>query len=153
MSAIRPAVIRLTTVAAVLLLATGLAACDIVSQVTGPRTWTQEAELQDGSTQTITVRDTSGRITDVEIDPPGVQDPGAIANPPGEPNVVLVPWTGGACDTKTEIVFDAQGDGLAGTIRIETSGDICVMLAVPHLLRLTTTGPMPAASVSLEPIQ
>ena len=77
--------------------------------------------------------------------------PGVIANPDGQPNVVLVPWTGGACDTETTIDFAAQGDGLAGTLAIQTTGDVCVMMAVPHLLRLTTNVPMPAASVTLQP--
>jgi hypothetical protein len=144
---------RLTAVLAVVLLSLSVAACDIASQVTGPRTWTQQVELQDSSTQTITVRDTSGRITDVEIDPPGVQDPGQIANEGGNANVVLVPWTGGACDTQTDIDFAAAGDGLAGTLRVRTSGDVCVMLAVPHLLRMTMNAPTPADQVTLTPVQ
>ena len=37
-----------------------------------------------------------------------------ISNPPGEANVVLVPWAGGACDVRTEITFKAAGQGLAG---------------------------------------
>jgi len=152
MPATRTTVTRLSTIAAVLVLATSLAACDIVSRVAGPREWAQGVTQQDGTVQSIIVRDTSGKIENVEIDPPGVQDPGAIANPDGQPNVVLVPWTGGACDTETTIDFAAQGDGLAGTLRIATSGDVCVMLAVPHLLRLTTNVPMPAASVTLTPV-
>ena len=67
--------------------------------------------------------------------------------------MVLVPWTGGACDVDTQIDFAAQGDGLAGTLQIETSGDVCVMMAVPHLLRLTTNVPVPAETVSLESAQ
>ena len=150
MPATRTTVTRLAAVIALLALATAVTACDVVTTVTGPREWTQQVTLQDGSTQTITVRDTSGKIANVEIDPPGVQDPGEIANPAGEPNVVLVPWTGGACDTETSIDFATQGNGLAGELRIETSGDVCVAMAVPHLLRLTTNVPMPAASVTLE---
>jgi hypothetical protein len=148
----RTRVTRIGAIAALVLsLAVGVAACDIAARVVGPREWSQGVLLQDGASQVITVRDRSGRIENVEIDPAGVADPGAIANPPGEPNVVLVPWTGGACDRTTTIEFVGQGDGLAGTLAIETSGEMCVMLAVPHLLRLTTNGPMPAASVTLEP--
>ncbi len=148
MPATRTVASRLAATAAVIAIVASVAACDIVSRVSGPTEWTQEVELQDGSKQTISVRDTSGRITQVEIDPPGVQDPGEITNPDGQPNVVLVPWTGGACDTTTDIEFTAAGTGLAGTIKIQTSGDVCVMMAVPHLLQLTTNVPMPAASVS-----
>jgi hypothetical protein len=150
MAATRTTVARLAAIAAVLVLASSVAACDIVSRVAGPREWAQGVTLPDGTVQSIIVHDTSGKIENVEIDPAGVQDPGAIANPDGEPNVVLVPWTGGACDIETSIDFAAQGDGLAGELQIETSGDICVAMAVPHLLRLTTNVPMPAASVSLE---
>lgn len=144
---------RLTAILALVTLSVSVAACDIVSQVSGPRSWSQGVELQDGSTQTITVRDTSGRITNVEIDPAGVQDPGQIANQDGSDNVVLVPWTGGACDVQTTIEFAAAGDGLAGTLRIETEGDVCVMMAVPHLLRLTMNAPTPADTVTLTPVQ
>ena len=152
MPAARPSIGRLTSVVALLLVATDIAGCGGLTRVTGPREWSQQVELQDGSTQTITVRDTSGRIENVEIDPAGAQDPGTIANPDGQPNVVLVPWSGGACDVLTEIEFAAQGAGLWGTLKVETSGDVCVMMAVPHLLRLTTSVPMPAATVSLEPV-
>ena len=145
--ALRP---RSATLLVVLALA--LSACTTITDtVTGPRQWTQASELVGGGTYTIDVRDTSGRIDNVEIDPPNVAAPAeGVANPPGQPNVLLVPWTGGACDTETDIDFAAQGQGLAGTLRIQTTGDVCVMMAVPHLLRLTTNVPMPAASVTLE---
>ena len=151
MSATRTVVTRISAIAAVIAISASVAACDIVTRVSGPTEWTQQVELQDGSTQTITVRDTSGRIDSVEFDPPGVEDPGVIANPAGDPNIVLVPWTGGACDTETDIEFTAADAGLAGTIQIETSGDVCVMMAVPHLLELRLNTPIPADLVTLEP--
>jgi hypothetical protein len=150
MPATRTSLTRLTVLATLLALAATVAACDIVSSVAGTREWTQQVERPDGSTQTITVRDTSGRITDVEIDPPGLQDPGVIANPDGKLDQVLVPWSGGACDTETTVDFAARGDGLVGQLQAKTSGDVCVMMAVPHVLRLTTNVPMPADSVTLE---
>jgi len=143
---------HLLALAALLALASSLTACDIVSSVTGSREWTQGVTMADGTLHTITVRDTSGKIENVEIDPPGVQDPGVISNPDGQPNQVLVPWTGGACDKTTTIEFAAQGDGLAGTLQIQATGDVCVMMAVPHLLRLTTNVPMPADQVTLTPV-
>jgi hypothetical protein len=126
-------------------------ACSITSSVTGPREWTQTVEADGGSTQEIVVRDESGRLTDVQIDPQGAPMAAEISNPPNEPNVVLVPWTGGACDVKTTITFKAAGQGLAGTLKVETSGDICIMIAIPHQLRLTAATPLPAAQVTLEP--
>ena len=100
--------------------------------MSGTRDWSQETTLPDGTTQTITVHDESGRLTNVEINPEGVAMASEISNPAGAENVVLVPWAGGACDVKTEFVFKAQGQGLAGTIKTTTSGEICVMMAVLH---------------------
>ena len=138
---------RLALVAAA---SVALSACSLTA-VTGPREWTQQASLPEGGIQTITVRDESGRLTNVEIDPEGVDMAFEISNPPGADNVVLVPWAGGACDVTTEIVFTAQGQGLAGTIKITTSGDICTMQAILHQLRLTSGAPLPAAQVTLDP--
>lgn len=126
-------------------------ACSITSSVTGPREWKQTVETDAGQKQEIVVRDESGKLTDVQIDPQGVAMSDQISNPPNEPNVVLVPWTGGACDVRTEITFKAAGQGLAGTLKIETSGEICIMIAIPHQLRLTAATPLPAAQVTLEP--
>lgn len=128
-----------------------LAACSITSSVTGARDWSSEATLPDGTTQTITVHDESGRLTNVEINPAGVPFASEISNPAGSDNVVLVPWAGGACDVKTEFVFKAQGQGLAGTIKVTTSGEICTMMAIQQQLRLTSNAPLPAAQVTLDP--
>lgn len=138
---------------ATLLVITALVAgaCSLTSSVTGPREWTQTVTSADGAAQEIVVRDESGRLTNVEIDPQGVPMAMEISNPPGEANVVLVPWTGGACDVRTEITFTAAGQGLAGTLRITTEGDMCIMLAVAHQLRLTSNAPLPAAQVTLQP--
>lgn len=142
-------VTRATCVFAVVALVVG--ACSITSSVGGAGEWTQEVEAEGSSKQEIVVRDESGRLTDVQIDPAGVPLAAEIRNPGGEPNVVLVPWTGGACDVRTEITFTAAGQGLSGTIKITTEGDICIMMAVPHQLRLTAATPLPAAQVTLEP--
>ena len=71
-------------------------ACSLTNSVAGPREWTQTITAADGTTQEVVVRDESGRLTNVEIDPAGVPPAMEISNPPGEANVVLVPWTGGA---------------------------------------------------------
>ena len=145
----RRAVHSLLPLAAAVALVVG--ACSATSSVIGPREWTQTVQSADGASQEIVVRDESGRLTNVEIDPQGVDMAPEIMNPPGEANVVLVPWTGGACDVRTEITFTAAGQGLAGTLRITTEGDMCIMLAVAHQLRLTSNAPLPAAQVTLQP--
>ena len=125
-------------------------ACSLTTSVAGPQEWTQTLSSADGTSQTVVVRDESGRLTDVEIDPAGVPVAMEISNPPGEANVVLVPWTGGACDKRTDITFKAAGQGLAGTLRIATEGEMCIMIAVAHQLRLTSSEPLPAAQVTLD---
>ena len=140
--------LRLARASLLLLVVGVLAACNITTVVSGPREWTAEAEGVDGSKTSITVRDTSGRLTNVEINPVGVSA-NEISNE--APNVVLVPWTAGACDTSTVIEFAAAGQGLAGTLDITTSGDICTMQAIPQVLRLTSDAPLPADQVMLVP--
>ena len=149
LAARRRAVPRVMPLVAVIALVAG--ACSLTTSVTGPREWKQTVETDGGSTQEIVVRDESGRLTNVEIDPAGVPMAMEISNPPGEANVVLVPWTGGACDKRTEITFQAAGQGLAGTLEITTEGDMCIMIAIAHQLRLTSNEPLPAAQVTLEP--
>jgi hypothetical protein len=144
----RRAVPRVLPLFAVVALVAG--ACSLTA-VTGPREWSQLVESADGTDQEIVVRDRSGRLTNVEIDPAGVEMVSEPTNPDGQPNVVLVPWTGGACDKRTEIVFEAAGAGLDGTISIATEGDMCIMIAIAHQLRLTSDAPLPAAQVTLQP--
>jgi hypothetical protein len=141
-----------TLVLAALVSALVAGACSLTSSVTGPREWTQTVEAEGASKQEIVVRDETGRLTDVQIDPQGVPMATEISNPPGEPNVVLVPWTGGACDVRTEITFTPAGQGLAGALKVTTEGDICIMIAISHQLRLTAATPLPAAQVTLEPV-
>ncbi|HEU0243658.1 MAG TPA: hypothetical protein VFQ75_07100 [Candidatus Limnocylindrales bacterium] len=130
-------------------LAAAISACGMTA-VSGPRTWTSEATLPDGTKQTITVRDESGRLTNAEINPAGVAMASEISNPPGSENVVLVPWAGGACDVSTEFVFTAAGQGLAGTMKVTTTGGVCNMMAIQQQLRLTSNAPLPAAQVTLD---
>lgn len=124
-----------------------LAAC---TTITGPRGWSQTVEFVGGGTHTIDVRDTSGRIDDVEIDPANVTAaPDAVANPAGQPNVLLVRWTGGACDERTDIAIAPAGQGLAITIRTTVRPGACNAIGIGHVLRLTAGDPLPANVVSV----
>jgi hypothetical protein len=140
-----------TRLALVLAVPVLLAACSSLAGVSGTHDWSQQATLPDGTVTTITVHDESGRLTNVEFNPQGVAMASEISNPPGEANVVLVPWAGGACDVKTEFVFKPNGQGLAGTIKTTTSGQVCNMMAILQQLRLTSNAPLPAAQVTLDP--
>jgi predicted small secreted protein len=133
--------------AAVMLTCLVLAGCN---RVLGPREWTMQAARTDGTSYSIRVRDTSGRIDNVEIDPtepvPALDSP---ENPPGEPNLVLVPWTGGECDTQTDILIEGGGPGLVITVATSSTATACNDVGVPHMLRIRGSGPLPADSVQV----
>jgi len=124
-----------------------LGAC---SRIVGPRDWTQTAELVNGGSIVVNVRDTSGRIDDAEIDPPaGNPVPDVVANPPGQPNVLVVTWTGGACDERTDIGIASAGPRLAITITTTVANRDCDAIGIGHLLRLTSSQPLPANAVTV----
>jgi len=129
-----------------LALALSLAGC---SRITGPREWTATAELAAGGTFVVDVRDTSGRIDDAEVDPAGVSAPAGVGNPAGQPNVLLVPWTGGACDRRTDIAIAAHGAGLAISIATTVAPGVCDAIGVEHTLRITSGQPLPAGAVTV----
>ena len=119
-------------------------------RILGPRELTMSASRADGTPYTIRVRDTSGRIENMEIDPvEPVEAADAVTNPPGQPNVAIVPWLGGACDTLTDIAIEGSGSGLAITVTTTTAPGVCAAVGVPHELRLTGTGPLPAGSIQV----
>lgn len=125
------------------------AGCETTRSVLGPRTWTMTAETTSGRTTSIQVADTSGRIENAEIDPPNLPAMGDIANPPGQPNVVVVSWTGGACDALTDITITSAGNGLAIEIRITRAPGDCDAIGIGHALRLTGSAPLPAGAVTV----
>jgi hypothetical protein len=126
-----------------------LAACDL-ARVTGPRQWMDSAQLAAGGTYVVAVRDTSGRIDNVEIDPADAGPvPDAVSNPPGQPNVLLVSWTGGACDERTDVDIAATGPGLGITIRTTVANRDCDAIGIGHVLRLTSSQPLPPAAVQV----
>jgi hypothetical protein len=124
-----------------------LAGCE---RILGPREWTMQAARVDGSTYSIRVRDTSGRVDNVEIDPEEpVPQPGGPMNPPGEPNVAVISWTGGACDTETDVLIEGDGSGLVVTIGVGNPAAACGDVGVPHELRLHGSGPLPAGAIQV----
>ena len=136
-------------VALALVAVLALAGCEITGSVRGPRTWTAAVEATSGRTSIIQVGDTSGRIDDAEIDPADLPAMGDIANPPGQPNVVVVPWTGGACDERTDIAISGAGNGLSIEIRITTAPGDCDAIGIGHALRLTGSGPLPPGAITV----
>jgi hypothetical protein len=119
------------------------------SRVASPRDWIASAELVAGGTVTIAVRDESGRIDNAEIDPPGVVVAAPVSNPAGQPNVVIVSWVGGACDRQTDIGVMGAGQGLAVTVHTTVAPGDCDAIGVGHVVRLTSSEPLPAAAVTV----
>ncbi len=123
-----------------------LAAC---GRVVGPREWTASADLVAGGTFAVTVRDETGSIDNVEVDPAGVTAVAPAANPPGLPNVLLVAWTGGACDRQTDIAIRGAAPALTLTIATTVAPGECDAIGVEHTVRLTSSQPLPAAGVTV----
>ena len=119
-----------------------------MTRVESARSWSAVATSADGATHTVDISDASGLVTNAEIDPAGVPWSPGVTNPAGQPAVVLVSWVGGNCDKTTEIAIAARGSGLG--ISIQTAaGATCDAVGVPHMLRLSLTRPLPAASVDV----
>jgi len=137
---------RLVILVLLVLIATVLGGC---SRVTGPRSWITTGELAAGGTVTFAVRDESGRIDDAEIDPAGVIALDAVSNPAGEPGVLLVAWVGGACDERTDIGMSGDAQGLIVTIMPTAAGGDCDAIGIGHMVRLTSSQPLPAATVTV----
>ncbi len=139
---------RSRIVIAALVAAFTLAGC-ATTRVSSPRDWTQTAETTAGETVTVNVHDTSGRIDNAEVDPAGVGTFEGVANPAGQPKVLLVPWVGGACDQTTAIDIAAAGSGLSIAIRTTVAPGDCDAIGVGHVLRLTGLEDLPASLVTV----
>lgn len=144
----RPA-LALVTLVIVLLGACSPLAVASPTRVVGPRQWTQAVELVSGTQSVVAVRDTSGVVDDVEIDPQGVTAAEAVVNPPGQPGTLLVSWGGGACDVRADVGIAADGPGLAVTIATTVAPGTCDSIRVEHVLRLTLSTPVSANAVTV----
>ena len=139
---------RSRIVIAALVAAFTLVGCSI-TRVSSPRDWTDTAVTGAGNTVTVTVHDTSGRIESVEFDQTDVRQVNGVANPAGQPRVLIVPWTGGACDETTAIDIAAAGSGLSIAIRTTVAPGACDAIGIGHALRLTGLEDLPASLVTV----
>jgi hypothetical protein len=142
-----PAHVRRVPSVAIVTLAVMAVAIAGCSRISSPREWMSTAQQVSGGTVTFAVRDESGRIDDVEIDPAGVAVAEPVSNPADRPNVLLVSWVGGACDRRTDIGVAGDGQGLEITIQTSASAGDCDAIGVGHIVRLTSSQPLPAAGV------
>jgi hypothetical protein len=128
--------------------ATGLAACDVVRDV-GTRSWSQATTNQAGTEHTITVTDRSGRVAEVAFAPPDANlfEPVTVA--PGTPNALDIAWTGGSCDASTTVDIEAFGAALEVAVAIQDNGMPCDAMGLPQVIRLTFAGPLDPAMVKV----
>ncbi len=141
--------VRLVAVLATLaVVATGLAACDVVRDV-GARSWGQATTNQAGTEHTITVTDRSGRVAEVAFAPPDANlfEPVTVA--PNTPNALDIAWTGGACDASTTVDIESFGAALEVAVAIQDNGMPCDAMGLPQVIRLTFAGPLDPAMVKV----
>lgn len=127
-----------------------LAACG-TTRVAGPRTWTQATERADGSTVATTVTDRSGRVVDLEFDPPDADPSGGVTVAPGKPTALDVRWTGGSCDATTMVDISAFGAALEIAVKIENDGRDCDAMGLRRVVRLTFAEPVAPGLVQVTP--
>jgi len=144
--------VRLPHLALILVLvATELTGCAVTKENQSGRDWTTAVSRTDGTTDAVTVHDESGIVNDAQVDPPNVQVPNGVEVAPGKPNVILLRWVGGTCDTLTAIDIKAAAGGLAVQTAIMTAPGPCDLVAIPHVLQLTLAKAIPPAAVTLVP--
>ena len=141
---------RLLTLLALGALAVSLSACQIVSSVSGPRSWTMAAGNGDGSQSVTNVRDASGKVQSVEFDPEDAVAGGGVVPVAGQPNQLDVPWTGGSCDKQVDIGIEGAGAGLVVNVKVTPDDSKpCDAMGVLHTLRLTLSEPLAPAAVAV----
>ena len=100
-----------------------------------------------GNDAFINIIDESSTMTDAISGDPGdgvdvEQDLVRVENDPADPATVVLTWSGGTCDTRHELVINADGRTLR-MFRPACEGDS--LGGVGHVLRLTFDAPAPAA--------
>lgn len=122
------------------------------SRIVGPRSFAMSAVRVDGTTWSVTINDTSGKVTNANVDPTPLFDDaaGSPFNPPASPDLLVIPWVGGACDrAATFNIVPLDGGGLAVSYRIEVAPGVCNDIGVVHQLVLTTSPAIVAGSVTV----
>lgn len=134
---------------ALMVLAVVLAGCN---RIVGPRSFAMSALTTTGEPWSVTVDDTSAALTDASVDPTPffVDATGLPFNPPGSPDIVVIPWTGGACDRLTTFnIASRDGGGLVVAYKIQVAPGACDAIGVLHQLVLKTSPAIPAGRVTV----
>ena len=113
----------------------------------GPATLRVDLIEHVGNDAFVNIIDESSTMTDAISGDPGdgvdvEQDLVRVENDPADPATVILTWSGGTCDTRHELVINADGRTLR-MFRPACEGDS--LGGVGHVLRLTFDAPAPAA--------
>lgn len=66
---------------------------------------------------------------------------------------LIYSWSGGACDSRTLLTFERVGDRFQLLTLTETTGDMCILIAIGRRIAIHLSEPMPAGSVTVRPGQ
>ena len=94
--------------------------------------------------------DKSGVIESIAAEVPTATESDIdVANPPGEPDVLLVTWIGGTCDHRVEFVFDGGADAytLSGVTERDSG---CTLSGIARSIRMQMSTPVSADTVEFQ---
>ncbi len=100
----------------------------------------------------ISLLDQTGLVTGIEALPAdggfedGVED--AV-----EGTGLIYSWTGGACDSRTLLTFERTESGFRLLTLTETTGDLCILIAIGRRIAIHLSEPIDAATVTVVPGQ
>jgi hypothetical protein len=101
-------------------------------------------ELRDATGLVIAIE--AGEVTDFDDVRPG----GTVENPPGQMNVLVVRWLGGACDDRAELALAPAADGYALSLEtVRKLGLGCTGAGVPRAVNVILSRGVDASTVSV----
>jgi hypothetical protein len=101
----------------------------------------------------IVMTDATGLVTGISeggVEPATMGNDPAVRADQDVPNALILTWLGGACDQDTAVRFQVLNGAYVLNLAIhETFGIGCPASAVPRGLRIATSGPIPADSITV----
>jgi hypothetical protein len=113
--------------------------------------WRTQIVLPDGTHPLpVVLRDATGLVTGLAAPPAAMPlvDEG-VANVDGQPDRLTYTWVGGACDTVTNLTFEAAGNGFRLRAESERSGGACILIGLGRTVAISLARPVDAGSVIL----
>lgn len=122
----------------------------------GGKIFTTTLAQPDGTEELpVALGDQTGLVTGIE---PVVFKPGiafgegigpTITADAKDPNVLVVTWTGGACDNRAVISFVPAALRYRMTLRTDVAWGACMALGLFRAIRVTTSQPIPVGDIDV----